>query len=72
MRIIDAIKAGKEFAVYVVMPMHPEGDPKSVAVQVTHRLQLLVTMLLFNYILQEIQYLISTNREDLIKAKNCS
>ncbi|KAK7078978.1 hypothetical protein SK128_002386 [Halocaridina rubra] len=32
-KIINAIKAGEEFRVYVVLPLHPEGDPTSSAVQ---------------------------------------
>ena len=34
MRIEDAIREGKDFAAYIVIPMHPEGDPASLAVQV--------------------------------------
>lgn len=32
-KIIDAIAAGKEFRVYVVIPLHSEGNPKSPEVQ---------------------------------------
>ncbi|KAK3865391.1 hypothetical protein Pcinc_028995 [Petrolisthes cinctipes] len=32
-RIISAIKAGEDFRVYIVIPLHPEGDPTSSAVQ---------------------------------------
>ncbi|XP_071551933.1 uncharacterized protein [Panulirus ornatus] len=32
-RIINAIKAGEDFRVYIVIPIHPEGDPTSTAVQ---------------------------------------
>ncbi|XP_037801148.1 phospholipase D alpha 1-like isoform X2 [Penaeus monodon] len=32
-RIINAINAGEDFRVYVVIPIHPEGDPTSTAVQ---------------------------------------
>lgn len=32
-RIINAIKAGEDFRVYVLVPIHPEGDPTSSAVQ---------------------------------------
>ncbi|XP_064116971.1 uncharacterized protein LOC135222709 isoform X2 [Macrobrachium nipponense] len=33
MKIVNAIKAGEDFRVYVVIPIHPEGDPTSSAVQ---------------------------------------
>ncbi|XP_045620568.1 uncharacterized protein [Procambarus clarkii] len=32
-RIINAIKVGEDFRVYIVVPLHPEGDPTSTAVQ---------------------------------------
>lgn len=32
-KICQMIREGKRFAVYVVLPMHPEGDPASAAVQ---------------------------------------
>ena len=32
-RIVEKIHAGERFAVYVVIPMYPEGDPASGAVQ---------------------------------------
>ncbi|XP_076067963.1 uncharacterized protein LOC143040639 isoform X2 [Oratosquilla oratoria] len=32
-RISNAIKAGEDFRVYIVIPLHPEGDPTSSAVQ---------------------------------------
>lgn len=33
LKIVSKIRAGERFAVYVVIPMWPEGDPKSVSVQ---------------------------------------
>ncbi|KAK8745397.1 hypothetical protein OTU49_000171 [Cherax quadricarinatus] len=32
-RITNAIKAGEDFRAYIVIPLHPEGDPTSTAVQ---------------------------------------
>ncbi|KAL7645158.1 UNVERIFIED_CONTAM: hypothetical protein RMT77_003536 [Armadillidium vulgare] len=32
-RIINAIKAREDFRAYIVIPLHPEGDPSSTAVQ---------------------------------------
>ena len=32
-KIIDKIKAGERFAAYVVIPLHPEGDPATPTTQ---------------------------------------
>ena len=32
-KIEDKIRAGERFAVYVVIPLFPEGDPESVTMQ---------------------------------------
>ena len=38
-RISRAVKEGKDFRVYITIPLHPEGDPKSAAVQEVLRWQ---------------------------------
>jgi len=55
LRIIEAIKKNEEFRVYIVIPIHPEGDPKSAPVQEILRWQFYTMQMMYKKIGAAIQ-----------------
>nr|GMD56444.1 phospholipase D delta-like [Ipomoea batatas] len=57
LKVVSKIRAKEQFAVYVVMPMWPEGDPKSATMQEILYWQSQTMQMMYQVIAQEIKYM---------------